>query len=70
MKELEPLFGMLWVALLIGSIPGAIILARKWVKGVAGRIVLSLMLIVVFWAASTVAVISGCTAVTGPVNFH
>jgi hypothetical protein len=49
---------------------GAIVLALKWAKHPLARTMIALALIAVFWVAGTTAIISGCVAVTGPVNFH
>lgn len=67
---MEGVFGILWLAQIIGSIWGGIVLARKWVKDPIGRVFLALALMVAFFVAGTTAVIAGCVAVTGPVNFH
>lgn len=67
---LHPLFSLLLLVLFGVSIWGGVVLARSWAKERLGRIVLGLVLIVVFWTASIVAVISGCTAVVGPPSFR
>jgi hypothetical protein len=66
----ETVFGILWLATIVGSIWGGIVLAMKWVKEPVARVFLALVLMVVFVIAGTTAVISGCVAVSGPVNFH
>ena len=66
----EEIFGLLFVAMIGGSIWGGIVLARKWVKETLARVVLALVLIVVFVVAGTCAVVAGCSAVNGPPNFH
>jgi hypothetical protein len=67
---MEGLFGILWLLTLGGSVWGAIVLALKWAKHPLARTMIALALIAVFWVAGTTAIISGCVAVTGPVNFH
>lgn len=67
---MEGFFVILFFAMIIASICGGVVLARKWVVNPFARVLLSLVLIVAFIMAGTAAVISGCTAISGPVNFH
>lgn len=67
---MEGVFGILFLVMTVASIWGGIVLARKWVKDPIGRVFLALLLIGVFFVVGTTAVIAGCSAVTGPVNFH
>lgn len=67
---MEELFGLLFLATIVGSIWGGIVLARKWAKETLARVFLALLLIVVFIVAGTIAVVSGCTAVNGPPHFQ
>ena len=67
---MEPIFTLLWFAMLGGSAWGAVVLARKWVANPWARFFLGALLCVVFWIAGTTAVISGCVAVVGSPNFH
>jgi hypothetical protein len=67
---MEGFFFILFLATIIASIWGGVVLARKWVKDPIGRVFLALLLIAVFVIAGTTAVIAGCSAVNGPPNFH
>ncbi len=67
---METVFGVLWFAMLGSSVWGAVVLARKWAVNPLARFFLGALMCVVFWAAGTTAVISGCIAVVGPPNFH
>ena len=67
---MENLFGLLFFVMIFASIWGGTVLAMKWAKAPLARAFLALVLIAVFIVAGTTAVIAGCTAVTGPVNFH
>ncbi len=67
---MEAIFGILFLAVIAGSIWGGVVLARKWVKDTLARVFLALVLIATFIVAGTIAVISGCTAINGPPNFH
>ena len=58
-------FGFVFLAMIGGSIWGAIVLALKWASGVVPRIVLGLALCVVLITAGTPAIIAGCVAVAG-----
>ena len=59
-----------FVLMLIGSAWGAMVLAMKWTKEIAPRILLGLVLFGVFCVAGTTAIIAGCVAVSGSPNFH
>ena len=64
------LFIFAFVLMLIGSGWGAVMLAMKWTKEIAPRILLGLVLFGVFCVAGTTAIIAGCVAVSGSPNFH
>jgi hypothetical protein len=49
---------------------GGVALARKWAKTTIARIFLALLLIVLFIVVGTVAIMAGCSALGGTVNFH
>ena len=59
-----------FVLMLIGSAWGAMVLAMKWTKEIAPRILLGLVLFGVFCVAGTTAIIAGCVAVSGSPNVH
>ena len=67
---MEAIFGVLFLAVIVGSIWGGVVLAQKLVKDALARAFLALVLSAIFIVAGTIAVISGCTAINGPPNFH
>ena len=64
------IFLLAFVAMIIGSGWGAVVLAMKWTKEIMVRILLGLVLFGVFCVAGTTAIIAGCVAVSGTPNFH
>ena len=66
---MENFFGILALAVALASFPGGYWLARFCVKNVGGRIVLTLLFGVVFLVVGVIAVISGCSAAGGKMDF-
>jgi hypothetical protein len=67
---MESFFGVLAWVVLLGCLPCGFLLARRCVKNVAGRVVLTLVFGVVFLVIGLIAVVSGCTAMGGKMDFH
>lgn len=67
---MEALFGLLFLAVVVASFWGGVVLSIRWVKHWLARVLLGMLLTTVFFAAGTTAIIAGCTAITGPPNFH
>ena len=64
------IFLIAFVAMIIGSGWGAVVLAMKWTKEIVVRILLGLVLFGVFCIAGTTAIIAGCAALSGPMHFQ
>lgn len=64
------LFIFAFVSMLIGSVWGAVVLAMKWTKEIAPRILLGLLLFAFFCVAGTTAILANCVAGSGSPNFH
>ena len=69
-NDWSSVFLLAFVLMLIGSGWGAVVLAMKWTKEIAPRILLGLVLFGVFCVAGTTAIIAGCVAASGSPNFH
>lgn len=70
MKETEPLFFLLALVVWGASLWGAVKLATKITKNTFGVVLLSIVFAVIFLTVGTTAVVAGCAAATGPMNFH
>jgi hypothetical protein len=67
---MEAFFGLLFLAMIVASFWGGVVLSIRLVKHWLARVVVGILLVAVFVAAGATAVIAGCTAVVGPPNFH
>jgi hypothetical protein len=66
---MENFFGILALAVALASFPVGYWLARCCVKNVGGRVVLTLLFGVIFMVVGVVAVVAGCTAAGGKMDF-
>ena len=66
---MENFFGILAVVVALASFPGGYWLARCCVNNVAGRIVLTLVFGVILLVVGVIAVIAGCSAAGGKMDF-
>lgn len=57
-------FLLAFIVMIIASGWGAVVLAMKWTREVAVRILLGLVLFGVFCVAGTTAIIAGCVALS------
>jgi hypothetical protein len=62
---METFFGILALVVALAAFPGGYWLARCCVKGVGGRIVLTLVFGVILLVVGVIAVIAGCSAAGG-----
>jgi hypothetical protein len=67
--SMDTLFGILALLVALASFPGGYWLARCCVKNVGGRIALTLLFGVVFLVVGVIAVVAGCSAVGGKMDF-
>jgi len=67
---MENFFGCLAIVVMLASFPGGYWLARCCVKNVGGRVVLTLLFGVIIMVVGVVAVISGCSAAGGRMDFR
>jgi len=67
---MESFFGFLALAVALASFPGGYWLARCCTKNVGGRIALTLLFGVIFLVVGVIAVVSGCSAVGGKMDFR
>ncbi|HEY3900378.1 MAG TPA: hypothetical protein VGM54_17345 [Chthoniobacter sp.] len=66
---MENFFGILALVVALASFPGGYWLARCCVKSVGGRVVLTLVFGVVLLVVGIIAVIAGCSAAGGKMDF-
>jgi hypothetical protein len=66
---MEDLFGVLAIIVLLAAFPGGFFLARRLVKGTGGRIVVTVVLGVIFIVGGLIAIMAGCSALGGKVDF-
>lgn len=67
---MENLFGFLALAVVLAAFPGGYWLARRCVKNIGGRIALTLLFGVVLMVVGVIAVVSGCSAAGGKMDFR
>lgn len=67
---MENFFGFLALAVALASFPGGYWLARRCVKNVAGRILLTLLFGVIFLVVGVTSVVAGCSAAGGKMDFR
>ena len=66
---MENFFGCLAIAVILAAFPGGYWLARCCVKNIGGRIALTLLFGVVLMVVGVIAVVSGCSAMGGRMDF-
>jgi hypothetical protein len=66
---MENLFGILAIVVAVASFPGGFFLARRLVKGIGARIVLTIVFGTIFLVGGVIAVIAGCSAAGGRMDF-
>jgi len=66
---MENFFGILALAVALASFPGGYWLARCCTKSVGGRVVLTLVFGAILLVVGVVAVIAGCSAAGGKMDF-
>ena len=66
---MESIFGILAWVVLLGCLPCGFLVARRCVKNVAGRVLLTVVFGVVFLVVGLVAVVAGCSAAGGRMDF-
>jgi hypothetical protein len=69
LAQMENFFGFLAVVVVLAAFPGGYWLARCCAKGVGGRIVLTLVFGAVLLVVGIIAVIAGCSAAGGKMDF-
>ena len=62
---MENFFGCLAIAVMLAAFPGGYWLARRCVKNIGGRIVLTLLFGVIIMVGGLTAVVAGCSAAGG-----
>jgi len=67
---MEDFFGALAGLVALACLPCGFLIARRCVKNVFGRIALTLVFGLVILIAGWIAVVSGCSALGGRVNFQ
>jgi hypothetical protein len=67
---MDTFFGILAIFVVLASFPGGYWLARCCVKSVGGRVVLTLVFGVVLLVVGIIAVIAGCSAAGGRMDFR
>ncbi len=66
---MDNFFGFLALAVALASFPGGYWLARCCVKSVGGRVVLTILFGILFLVVGVVAVVAGCSAAGGKMDF-
>jgi hypothetical protein len=66
---MENFFGFLALAVALASFPGGYWVSRCCTKSVGGRVVLTLVFGAIFLVAGVIAVIAGCSAAGGKMDF-
>jgi hypothetical protein len=66
---MESLFGVLAWVVLLGCLPCGFLAARRCTKNVAGRVLLTLVFGAIFLVIGLIAVVSGCSAMGGRMDF-
>jgi ABC-type sugar transport system permease subunit len=66
---MENFFGILAVVVVLAAFPGGYWLARCCAKNIAGRVLLTLLFGIVFMIVGVIAVVSGCSAAGGKMDF-
>ena len=66
---MDSFFGILALAVALAAFPGGYWLARCCVKNVGGRIVLTIVFGIILLVVGVIAVISGCSAAGGKMDF-
>jgi hypothetical protein len=66
---MENFFSFLAIVVLLASFPGGYWLAKRCTKSVGGRVVLTLVFGVILLVVGIVAVIAGCSAAGGKMDF-
>ncbi len=66
---MENFFGILALVVALASFPGGYWVARCCVKNTGGRIVLTLVFGAIFLVGGVIAVIAGCSAAGGRMDF-
>lgn len=67
---MESFFGILALLVALASFPVGYWLARKCVKNVPGRVVLTLLFGVIFLVVGVCSVVAGCSAAGGKMDFR
>lgn len=66
---MDQFFGFLAIAVMLASFPGGYWLARRCAKNTGGRVVLTLLFGVILLVVGVIAVIAGCSAAGGKMDF-
>ena len=66
---MESFFGILAWVVLLACLPCGFLVARRCAKNIAGRVVLTLVFGAVFLVVGLIAVVSGCSAAGGRMDF-
>jgi hypothetical protein len=66
---MENFFGILAAIVALGSLPAGYFLARCCVANVAGRVLLTLLFGAIILVVGVIAVVSGCSAAGGKMDF-
>ncbi|MEI9892705.1 MAG: hypothetical protein WDN28_02015 [Chthoniobacter sp.] len=66
---MESFFGILALTVAVASFPAGFWLARRCVENIAGRVLLTLLFGVIIMIAGVIAVVAGCSAIGGKMDF-
>ena len=66
---MENFFGFLAIVVVLASLPGGYWLAKRCTKSAGGRVVLTLVFGVILLVAGLIAVMAGCSAAGGKMDF-